>query len=49
MSFKNFRKWYGLKLETNPILTKCVSAAAINMIGDVFSQFLEISKYSILI
>ena len=46
MAFRNFGKWYSQKLETNPMLTKCTTAAAINVFGDAVSQILEISKLS---
>ena len=35
MYFKNMRRWYGNQLDKRPIITKCFTAAGINLLGDV--------------
>ena len=41
---KTFRAWYNSKLEAFPLLTKCLTAAALNMGGDMICQKIEKSK-----
>ena len=46
--FKGFSRWYTHKLDTYPIMTKCGTAAAINMFGDVIAQGFESSKFQLI-